>query len=288
MQRTAVAVDVPAVRLDADRDDVRAQFGQDVGGDLVGRTVGAVDHDLDAFQRQFARKSVLDEHVVTAQGIVHAHRFADAVRGKPRDRGGRPAHEGRNVVLDRVGQLQALLGKYFETVVLKRVVRGRDHDAGIGPQTARQKGHPGRGHRPDQQHVPTHRADARSQGRLQHVARQPRVLTDHDFVVSGTFREDLRQRPPDLQHRLRRHRLPIRNPADAVRAEQAGDALGVRHGNVLNYGNPSPRRTAVAGCSLSRGTRTGLRACVEKRRSRECGRTGSRVRRSSARNRRRC
>ena len=245
MQRTAVAVDVPAVRFDADRDYVRAQLGQNVGGDLVGRAVGTVDDDLDAFQRQFARKSVLDEHVVAAQGVVHAHRFADTVHGRPRDRGGRPAHEGGNVVLDRVGQLQTLPREDFEAVVLKRIVRGRDHDAGIGPQTARQKGHPGRGHRPDQQHVPPHRADARSQGRLQHVARQPRVLADHDFVVSGTFREDLRQRPPDLQHSLRRHRLPIRNPADAVRAEQAGDMLGVRHGIALDYGNPS----RLYGCS---------------------------------------
>ena len=238
VQRPAVAVDVPAVRLDADRNHVRAQFGQDVGGDLVGRAVGAVDHDLDAFQRQFARKRVLDEHVVAAQGVVHADRFADEVRGGPRGRGRRPPHEGGDVVLDRVGQLQAVPREDFEAVVLKGVVRRRDHDARIGAQAAGQKGDPGRGHRPDQQHVPAHRAHARGQRRLKHVPREPRVLADHDFVVPGTLRKDLRQRPPDLQRGLRRHRLPIRNPADAVRPEKARGMLRGRHRNVLDSWNP--------------------------------------------------
>ena len=43
MQRAATRVDVHAVGIDADRDDLRAQLLEQVGPDLVGGAVGAVD-----------------------------------------------------------------------------------------------------------------------------------------------------------------------------------------------------------------------------------------------------
>jgi hypothetical protein len=44
-RRADVAVDVEPIRLDADRDDLRAELPQRLGRDLVGGAVGAIDHD---------------------------------------------------------------------------------------------------------------------------------------------------------------------------------------------------------------------------------------------------
>ena len=49
--RAAVAIDVEAVGLDADRDDLGAELPQRLRRHLVGGAVGAVDHDAQAFER---------------------------------------------------------------------------------------------------------------------------------------------------------------------------------------------------------------------------------------------
>ena len=52
MQRAAAEIDVLAVGIDAQCDDVGAQFGQRVGTDLIGRAVGAIDHQLEPVEGQ--------------------------------------------------------------------------------------------------------------------------------------------------------------------------------------------------------------------------------------------
>ncbi len=48
--RSAVVVDVEAVGLHADRDDVGAELPQSVGRDMVGRAIRAIDDDLQAVE----------------------------------------------------------------------------------------------------------------------------------------------------------------------------------------------------------------------------------------------
>ncbi len=94
---------------------------------------------------------------------------------------------------------------------------------------------PGRRQRPDQQHVDAHRADARGHGGLEHVAREPRVLADDDLVPARAALEHVGDGAAEAQRRLRRHRLDVRDAADAVGAEElagvsacARDSLGSR------------------------------------------------------------
>ena len=77
MQRAAAEIDVLAVRIDAQCDDVGAQLFEHVGTDLVGRAVGAIDHDLEPVEGQRARHAALEKHQVAADGIVDARGLAD-------------------------------------------------------------------------------------------------------------------------------------------------------------------------------------------------------------------
>ncbi len=62
-------------------------------------------------------------------------------------------------------------------------------------------------------------AAERHQRRLDHVARQPRVLADHDPVAVLAAREGASRRHADLHGDLRCHREGVGETADAVRAE---------------------------------------------------------------------
>ena len=84
-RRAAVAVDVEAVRLDADGDDVGAQLPQRLGRHPVGGAVGAIDDDAQAFERQIARQRALGEldiavvHAVDALGAAEVAAFRQAL-----------------------------------------------------------------------------------------------------------------------------------------------------------------------------------------------------------------
>ena len=56
VQRAGVAVDVLAVRLHAERDDVGAELGEDRGRDLVGGAVRRIDDDAHAVEREVVRE----------------------------------------------------------------------------------------------------------------------------------------------------------------------------------------------------------------------------------------
>ena len=70
--RADVAVDVHAVRLDADRKNLRAQFPQGFGRDLVSGAIGAIDHDAHAFEGHVARQGMLGEFDITRAHVIDA------------------------------------------------------------------------------------------------------------------------------------------------------------------------------------------------------------------------
>ena len=84
-------------------------------------------------------------------------------------------------VLDLVVELVAIVPEKFDAVVLVGIVRSGEDDAGVGPQRARDVGHPGRRQRPDEQHIHAERNDPGGERVFQHVAGEPRVLADHDL-----------------------------------------------------------------------------------------------------------
>ena len=74
----AILVDVESIRLDADGDDVGAQFPQRFRHHLVGRAMGAIDHHPQAVEAEIARQRALGEfdvavmHAVDAAGTTEA------------------------------------------------------------------------------------------------------------------------------------------------------------------------------------------------------------------------
>ena len=79
--RAAFLVDVEAVRLDADRDDLGAQLPQRAGRHLVGGAIGAIDDDAQAFEIDALRQRALGEfdiavvHAVDALGAAEIRRW---------------------------------------------------------------------------------------------------------------------------------------------------------------------------------------------------------------------
>ncbi len=176
------AVDVEAVRLDADGEHLGAEFPQGFGRDAVGGAVGAVDHDAQPVERQVARQGHLGELDVARDRVVDALGAAQQGRRGQLDRLF-AVDEALDPQLDLVGQLVAVRTEQLDAVVLEGVMRGGDHDADVGAHGAGQHGHRRRGHGAEQQHVHANAGEAGLHGGLDHVARQPRVLADHGAVT---------------------------------------------------------------------------------------------------------
>ena len=215
--RAAFLVDVEAVGLDAEADDLGAELPQRFGRDLVGGAVGAIDHDAQAVERQVARQRALGEFDVA---VLHA---VDALGASEIGRLGEPLAEigidqRLDAEFDLVGQLVAVRAEQLDAVVVVRVVRGRDHHAEIGAHRARQHGDRRRRHRAGQQHVHADRGEARHQRGLDHVAGQPRVLADQHAVAVVAVLEHQARGLPDLERKLRRDRA-VGAAANAVGAE---------------------------------------------------------------------
>ena len=100
-------------------------------------------------------------------------------------------------------------------------MRGRDHHAEIGAQRARQHGDGRRRHRAELEDVHAHGQEARLQRALDHVARQARILADHDTVAMSARGEDLAGGHADLHGDLGRHRKLVGFPTDPIRSKQA-------------------------------------------------------------------
>ena len=108
------------------------------------------------------------------------------------------AHDQRlEVVFQTVGQLEPIPRENLDPVILERVVRGGDHDAGICPLATGQKGNPGSRQGPDQEHIGTHRTDAGRQGGLEHIARQTGVLADQNPVPTRHIAKHIGQGPAE-------------------------------------------------------------------------------------------
>ena len=76
-----LAVDVEAVGLVADREDLGAEFIERLGRDLVGGAVGAIDHHAQAGEAQLAREGRFDDLDIARLGVVHALGAAKVGRG---------------------------------------------------------------------------------------------------------------------------------------------------------------------------------------------------------------
>ena len=165
MRRTAVVVDVYAVRLDthivrSEREAVEKRPGCDAC-----RAVGAVKEH--AQRRKLRNRG--GQMVQILRKIVSAVRYP-AQRVMRLD--GQLAvlqDEPLNFFFQRVIQLEALAGEHFDAVVLKRVVRRGDHHARVGVQHDRQIRHARRGNHAKHRHVTAAGRQTSDERTLEHV-----------------------------------------------------------------------------------------------------------------------
>ena len=256
--RPAILVDVESVRFDADRNHVGAQLPQRFRHHLVGRAVGAIDHHAQAVEREFARQRALGEFDVAVMDAVDAAGAAEAgaLRQPPVDR---LVEQLLDLLLDVVGQFEALRAEQLDAVVLEQIVRGGDHDAEIGAHRLGQHRDRRRRHRAEQQHVHADRGEARHHGVFDHVAGQPRVLADDDAVAMVAALKHQAGRLPHLERELRRDQTigAAPNPvgteifaahvtptASALLKPSRQEAANARHHSVQGVISPSGAKMA--------------------------------------------
>ena len=150
MRRAHVLIDIETVGLPTDHADVGTELAEDVGCDVIGRAMGAVQHDSQAVQLEAIVDRGLAELDVAPGGVIDADRLAEPIR----------RHGFQRLVelvldfgLDLVGEFQPFRREELDAVILVGIVRRRDHDPGIGPERARQIGDARRGHRPQQRDI---------------------------------------------------------------------------------------------------------------------------------------
>jgi hypothetical protein len=174
-------------------------------------------------------EAVLDELHVAAFGVVEAHRLADA-RLRPRGQGLGIDDTLLDFALDVIGQLEPVRTEELDAVVLKGIVRGADHDPGIGAHAGGDEGDGRRRQRADQHDVGAGGDDARLERTLEHVAGQAGVLADHHPAALVALAEVLGHRATERQRHLGSHGVLVRDTADAVRAEQPALRARLGHG----------------------------------------------------------
>jgi hypothetical protein len=126
------------------------------------------------------------------------------------------------LALDRklhgVFELFSVRRKQLDAVVVVRIMRRTDDDAGAAAQLARQLRDGRRGHRPEQAHIGTGGDEARFERGLEHVAGDAGVLADQ-YCRGHAVAENAADRAAETQHEFRRDRMFARAAANAISAE---------------------------------------------------------------------
>ena len=217
MGGTALVIDVLAVGADAHGHHFRAEFPEGRRRHLIGRAIGAIDHDLQPIQPDIIGQRAFHRVDIAAARVFDAPGAPDFGAGGQRLV--LPQHGfDRQFILVR--QLEAVRAEQLDAIVLIGIVAGRDHHAHVSPQFPRQQGHGGSRHGAEQDHVHAHAGKARNHGVFQHIAGKPRVLADHHPVAVLPAQEVRSRRLPHLHGGGRCHHTGVGPPANPVGAEK--------------------------------------------------------------------
>ena len=199
MGGTAVHVDIGAVEVLVDRDDLRTQAAEGLSARERRGTVPRIERDAHAREVKALREHALNRMLdVDLAGLVNGKGNAHLVARK--HRGGVLAFralfgsssstleaalldELLDLVFHLVGELIALGVEELDAVVLRRVMRSGDHRAAVGVQLAHEQRNRRRGDDSHRKLGPSRAHDAGGKRRFQHVARQAGVLADHDVLA---------------------------------------------------------------------------------------------------------
>ena len=181
-------------------------------------TVGTVKDDAQAAERSRGRDEVLD--VLLDRGGVRRH-AADV--GAPR-RVPLGAHDGLDLTLHGVVELDPAPGEELDAVVGHRVVRGADDDAEVGAERPGEVGDPGGRHHPQAQDVTSRGGEAGDDRVLEELPRDAGVATHDRQRARSAEVPSIDEDPGCCNGKVQGERSgenTVRLAPDPVRAEKA-------------------------------------------------------------------
>jgi len=218
VSRADVVVDIEAIGRDADRNHIGAKLVENVRGDVVSRAMRAIDHDLHAAQVKIIREGRFAKFDVATGGVFDAADLAQFARGDARLGFVDGGFDGEfNVIVE----LLAIRAKELDAVVVVRVVRSRNDDAGGQTQRARQVSHTRRRQRASQINIDAGGGEPGHERGFEHIAGNARVLADqHAGAIAMTAtRQYAACRITELHRKFRRDRIFADQPPYPVRTK---------------------------------------------------------------------
>src|SRR5580658_1353155 len=142
MERAAAGIDIAAIRGNAHRDNISAEGPKKFGAEFVSGAVGAVEQNAEAGELGSGNDA-------TAQKIeiFGVERSIGNEKGRifRRRAGAMLENVGFEFFFDGVRELHARVREKLDAIVLVRIVRRGNHDAGLKIILAHEAGHAGRG-----------------------------------------------------------------------------------------------------------------------------------------------
>jgi hypothetical protein len=152
-------IDVEAVGLDADRDNLRAQFIERRRRHLIARAIRRIDHDAQTGETKPPREGRLHDLDIARLRVVDAARTAET-RRRGETRIERLIHQLLDLHFVCVREFVAVGTEELDSVVGVFVVAGGDHHAEIGPEAPRQHRHRRRRQRAEEDDIHPRRGEA--------------------------------------------------------------------------------------------------------------------------------
>ena len=185
MGRTSIIVDVQTVRLVVDNVGVSTQSVKHTLSDIPACTVGAVQTDLNALEGVDTQRDQVAHVAVTACHIVHgAADVLPVCKGQLRPVLVKYMEFAVDVVLHQqqglLGHLLTVAIDQLDTVIIVRVVAGRDHDAAIKVIHASDVSHTGRSSDMQQVSVCSGGGQSCDQTVLEHIGAAAGVFADYN------------------------------------------------------------------------------------------------------------
>jgi len=185
MSRASVVVDVQAVRLVVDDIGIRTQSVKHTLSDIPAGAVGAIQTNLDTLEGIDAQRDQIAHVAVAACHIVHSASDVLAVsKGQLRPILVEHVELAVDVVLHQqqgfLGHLLTVAVDQLDTVIIVRVVAGRDHDAAIKVIHASDVSHTGRSSDMQQVSVCSGGGQSCDQTVLEHIGAAAGVFADYN------------------------------------------------------------------------------------------------------------
>ncbi len=183
----------------------------------------------------------LDGVDVTPAPVLDAPRPADL--GRLGERNVAILDQRLDLHLVGIGELVAVRAEQLDAVIIIRIVAGRDHDAQVRAHRGGEHGDGGRGNGAELDHVHADAGESGNQRILDHVAREARVLADHDAVAMMAAQEMAAGGHADAHRHLGGHGSLVGAAANAVRAE-----IAPAHGRSLVLSRFGPSLSKSRSC----------------------------------------